>query len=81
MVQKLEHSWNLSAYAGITNDPKIFILIQEFIISCVETNQWFNNETGHHQITIIISAYLDNRFPEGWIGRKGFVESPTRSPD
>jgi hypothetical protein len=73
-------------FEGTVTGAAYFNILQESIVptsvSCMEMRTCGINKTGrtphyHRDVT----AYLDNTFPDRWIGRRGSVEYPPRSPD
>lgn len=47
-----------------------------------DNNQvWFQQDGAHPHDGLQVHHYLDNVFPNRWIGRRGFIEWPARSPD
>lgn len=42
---------------------------------------WFQQDGAPPHYAAEVRAYLDEVFPDRWIGRRGFIEWPARSPD
>ena len=46
---------------------------------CADLNFQQDGATAHYAVSI--RKWLDEHFPDRWIGHRGFVEWPARSPD
>lgn len=44
-------------------------------------NIWFHQDGAPPHYAVIVRQYLTNTFPNRWIGRRGEIEWPSRSPD
>lgn len=42
---------------------------------------WFQQDGAPPHYALPVRTYLDDIFPQKWIGRRGFLEWPPRSPD
>lgn len=42
---------------------------------------WFQQDGAPPHYSVAVRNYLNNTFPERWIGRRGTIEWPPRSPD
>lgn len=42
---------------------------------------WFQQDGAPAHFGLVVRQYLNNIFPNRWIGRRGFIEWPPRSPD
>lgn len=47
----------------------------------IRNNMWFMHDGAPPHFSVIVREYLDNRFPNQWIGRGGPFPWPPRSPD
>lgn len=63
-------------------------LLQNEVISALENmfdgnieNIWFQQDGAGPHYAIAVRQFLDNTFPNRWIGRRGQIEWPARSPD
>lgn len=61
-------------------DPMITQILEEDD-NLLEGELFFQQDGAPPHFAIAVRQFLDNRFPERWIGRRGPVEWPARSPD
>lgn len=47
----------------------------------LRNNVWFQQDGAPPHYSLIARQFLNNTFPNRWIGRRGFIEWPARSPD
>lgn len=73
--------------AGNLNSAVYLAMLQQQIIPAVQlaTNNcdqiWFQQDGAPPHYGLDVRAYLNNVFPNRWIGRRGAIEWPARSPD
>lgn len=58
--------------------PKIVEIVEE---SDEDYDPWFQQDGAPPHFAIAVRNYLDAQFPGRWIGRRGSIEWPARSPD
>jgi transposase len=62
-------------------------MLQQQIIPAIQASRddfeqvWFQQDGAPPHYSRQVRHYLDNVFPNRWIGRRGFIEWPARSPD
>lgn len=79
---------------GTLNSEKYLDLLQNYIIPSVSAlypndenpnipadSIWFQQDGAPPHYSRTVREYLHNIFPNRWIGRRGFIEWPARSPD
>ncbi|XP_011860094.1 PREDICTED: uncharacterized protein LOC105557457 [Vollenhovia emeryi] len=66
-------------YVNLLND-NIIPAIQAIVGDAFE-NVWFQQDGAQVHFTLIVRNVLNNVFPDRWIGRRGTIEWPPRSPD
>lgn len=73
---------------GNLNAQKYLDLLNNSIIPAIRNivqgafdNVWFQQDGAQPHYALIVRDFLNNIFPEKWIGRRGAVEWPPRSPD
>jgi hypothetical protein len=62
------------------------IMLQKSIVPAVhqmyeDEDMWYQQDGALQHYHRDVRDYLDNSFPDRWIGRRGSVEYPPRSPD
>lgn len=65
---------------------KYLSLLQDQIVPSIrqlrsDSNTWFQQDGAPPHYSRIVREYLDSVFPNRWIGRRGEIEWPPRSPD
>jgi len=69
---------------NVTGQSYLNMLINE-ICPAIDTlevpTDWFMQDGAPPHYAIVVRNFLDERFPAQWIGRRGPVEWPARSPD
>lgn len=70
------------------NAEKYLNLLQNQIIPTIQNsfaedmqNVWFQQDGATPHYAIRVRQFLDRTFPNKWIGRRGAIEWPLRSPD
>lgn len=58
--------------------PKIIEAIED---SADDFDPWFQQDGAPPHFSLQVRAFLDEQFPDQWIGRRGTIEWPARSPD
>ncbi|XP_011859565.1 PREDICTED: uncharacterized protein LOC105557041 [Vollenhovia emeryi] len=66
-------------YVNLLND-NIIPAIQAIVGDAFE-NVWFQQDGAQVHFALIVRNVLNNVFPDRWIGRRGTIEWPPRSPD
>lgn len=74
---------------GNLDGPTYLRLLQDSVVprinELVEANEElypvFQQDGAPPHFALAVRQYLDRTFPERWIGRRGFIEWPARSPD
>ncbi|CAM1324679.1 Uncharacterised protein r2_g3343 [Pycnogonum litorale] len=71
---------------GILNAEKYLNMLQEEILPSLLNEEgdypvYFQQDGAPPHYGLQVRRYLDHQFPEAWIGRRGPVEWPPRSPD
>lgn len=73
---------------GNLNGPKYLQLLQEEIVPSLQEiagdeydEVWFQQDGAPAHFTRIVRDYLNEEFNNRWIGRRGTIEWPARSPD
>lgn len=81
-------------FDGNVNGQKYLQCLQEFLIPNLVNlfpsrnepgvhceNLWYQQDGASPHYAVQVRAYLDQVFPNKWIGRRGTIEWPPRSPD
>ncbi|CAH0391520.1 unnamed protein product [Bemisia tabaci] len=58
--------------------PKMVEVLEELD---AEFEPWFQQDGAPAHYALVVRNFLNNEFPQRWIGRRGFIEWPARSPD
>jgi len=73
---------------GNLTADKYLNLLNHHVIPAIQTivevafnNVWFQQDGAPVHFTLSVRQLLDNIFPQRWIGRRGPIEWPPRSPD
>lgn len=71
-------------FNGNLNGPQYLEMLQHNIVPAIHTIRgdcFFQQDGAPPHYDINVRAFLNQTFPERWIGRRGAVEWPARSPD
>lgn len=75
----IDGNLNAEKYVALLKD-KIIPAIQE-IAGQVFNDVWFQQDGAQVHFSLIVRELLNETFPDRWIGRRGALEWPPRSPD
>lgn len=73
-------------HGNLDGNQYLQLLEEQIIPSCLalfpnNNNLWFQQDGAPPHYQLNVRMYLDEMFPNRWIGRRGSVEWPPRSPD
>lgn len=73
-------------FDGSVNGERYLVMLQQYlwpIVSQMENNNqiFFQQDGAQPHYTLAVRQFLDSHFPQRWLGRRGPIEWPARSPD
>lgn len=75
----IDGNLNAQKYVNMLND-EIIPAIQEIVEHAFD-HVWFQQDGAQMHYALIVRNLLNNIFPRRWIGRRGALEWPPRSPN
>jgi hypothetical protein len=73
-------------FEGTVNHANYLSLLRDTVVPAIENLEnsdalLFQQDGAPPHFALVVRHFLDNAFPQGWIGRSGPIEWPPRSPD
>lgn len=68
---------------GTVNGERYLRMLENYLWPAVSDRQdiFFQQDGAQPHYALIVRAFLDDKFPDRWVGRRGPVDWPPRSPD